>query len=354
MNALSRLRLPLSGSSNPISCSMYRLKSLHLTATKTIYTGRPIEKRILNNPIASIRPTIYAAQVAYFSSTPNPPRPPNRILGAIGTVGASAILLAGKGKYILGALKLTKFASLGSMLLTVGTYSAFYGLPYATGMVGLILIHESGHALVMRHLGIPFSPMVFIPFVGASVAMERNPQDAFEEALVAMGGPALGSMGALAVAGVAHMNGSQLLFALADFGFMINLFNLMPLGMMDGGRICGAISPYSGIVGLFMGGTLIWFNHISNPIFYLIMLAGGYQTVMRFWKPDETLPRNYYLLTNRQKGAIAGGYFGLVGGLIMAMTVNERYKKSPEQLMYEREKKYLSFRNGDNEYRFRD
>jgi Zn-dependent protease len=228
------------------------------------------------------------------------------------------------------------------MILTVGTYSAFYGLPYATGMVGLILVHESGHALVMRHLGIPFSPMVFIPFVGASVAMERNPHDAYEEALVALGGPVLGSMGALAVAGMAHLNDSQLLFALADFGFMINLFNLMPLGMMDGGRICGAISPYSGLIGLGMGGSLIWYGHITNPIFYLIMIAGGYQTVMRLWKPDESLPRNYYRLSTRQKGVVAGAYFGLVGSLIAAMAINERYKKSPEQLMYERERKQLS------------
>jgi len=347
MNALSQYRILRRVSTSPISCSMFRVKFSQLHST-TFGGKRTIRQTILNHIYIHSKPAVYAAQMKLFSSHPNPPRPPNRILGALGTVGASAILLAGKGKYILGALKLTKFASLGSMLLTVGTYSAFYGLPYATGMVGLILVHESGHALVMRHLGIPFSPMVFIPFVGASVAMERNPLDAYEEALVALGGPALGSLGALAVAGVAHMNGSQLLFALADFGFMINLFNLMPLGMMDGGRICGAISPYSGLVGLGMGGSLIWFGHITNPIFYLIMLAGGYQTVMRLWRPDESLPRNYYLLTRKQKGAIAGAYFGLVGGLIGAMAINERYKKSPEQLMYEREKRYYQ------EYRFRD
>lgn len=59
-------------------------------------------------------------------------------------------MLWGKGKYILGALKLTKFASLGSMLLTVGAYTAFYGFPYAVGMTSLILIHESGHALTSK------------------------------------------------------------------------------------------------------------------------------------------------------------------------------------------------------------
>jgi len=112
-------------------------------------------------------------------------------------IGAGGMLLLGKGKYILGALKLTKFASLGSMLLTVGAYSAFFGVPYAVGMTSLILIHESGHALTMKKLGIPFSPMVFIPFMGAAVAMRKRPKDAYEEALVAFGGPVLGSIGAL-------------------------------------------------------------------------------------------------------------------------------------------------------------
>ena len=89
------------------------------------------------------------------------------------------IMLWGKDKYILGALKLTKFASLGSMLLTVGAYTAFYGLPYATGMTSLILlIHESGHALTMKKLGIPFSPMVFIPLMVAAVAMRKRPKEA--------------------------------------------------------------------------------------------------------------------------------------------------------------------------------
>ena len=56
-------------------------------------------------------------------------------------LGAGAVIL-GKGKYILGALKLTKLAPLGSMLLSVGAYTMIFGFPYAVGMVGLILVHE--------------------------------------------------------------------------------------------------------------------------------------------------------------------------------------------------------------------
>lgn len=90
-------------------------------------------------------------------------------------------------------------------------------------MVGLIAVHEAGHALVMHQRGIPFSPMVFVPFMGAAIVMNRMPRDAWEDAVVGYGGPALGSVGAGVCAVGAHMTDSQLLFALADFGFMINL-----------------------------------------------------------------------------------------------------------------------------------
>jgi len=289
----------------------------------------------------------FAAKRIYSSSQrpPNPPR--GRLASSLGMIGAGGMLLLGKGKYILGALKLTKFASLGSMLLTVGAYTAFFGFPYAVGMTSLILIHESGHALVMKKLGIPFSPMVFIPFMGAAVAMRKRPKDAYEEALVAFGGPVLGSIGALGAAGAAHAMDSPLLFALADFGFMINMFNLIPLGSMDGGRICGAVSPYAGIVGLGLGGTMAYQGMISNPIFYLIFLAGGYETFMRLYDPLGHAPPNYYRITSGQRAAITGGYFGLVGALFAAMAWNRQYMMTPEQLQRQSFDESTHFRRYD-------
>lgn len=81
------------------------------------------------------------------------------------------MLLFGKTKYLLVALKFTKLASLGSMVLTIGTYSMFFGWPYAVGMVGLIAVHEAGHAYVLHQKGIPFSPAVFVPFVSSALSL---------------------------------------------------------------------------------------------------------------------------------------------------------------------------------------
>jgi Zn-dependent protease len=265
------------------------------------------------------------------------PRPPQRSLANMaGMAGTGALVLFGKTKYVLAALKLTKLAPLASMVLTVGTYAMFFGLPYATGMVGLILVHEIGHAAVMHMRGVPFSPMVFIPFMGAVIATKEQPRDAWEDALIAFGGPVLGSLGAGAVGIAGHTMDSQLLIALADFGLMINLFNLLPLGSMDGGRIAGALSPYMSVAGVGMGACLAYTGAIHNPLFYLILLSGTYQTFQRFYNPGA-MPPNYYAITPSQRAAIGLGYVGLVGGLALAMDINGKYKKSPEVLQRERE-----------------
>ncbi len=329
-------------------------KSVLTICQKTIYGQSILQSKISSSRVRvpkNVLPNSYAAGTiekhlpaiicCHFSAgRPKKPFTSNRLSFGAGAAALSGITLLSKGKGILAALKLTKFASLGSMLLTVGTYSAFYGLPYAAGMVGLILVHESGHALVMRHLKVPFSPMVFVPFMGAAVAMKKQPKNAYEEALIALGGPVLGTVGAMGVWGGGFALNSQLCFALADFGFMINLFNLIPIGMLDGGRIGNALSPYAGVIGVGVSGSMIALGQVSNPIFYLITLAGSYQTGMRLYNNyigyvDPSIPRNYYNISSAQRMRIGAGYFGLLGVLFTTMAVNERYKKSPERLMYE-------------------
>lgn len=265
------------------------------------------------------------------------PKKIDRLLTGAAGVGSATLLLAGKGKYLFGALKLTKFASLGSMMLTMGTYSMFFGPPYAIGMVGLITVHEAGHALVMHRLKIDFSPMVFVPFVGAVIAMKDQPRNSYTEALVAFGGPCLGTLGAVGVNAIAISTNSQLCYALAEFGYLINLFNLLPIGMMDGGRICNAISPYSGILGLGLGGGLIYYDMVQNPIFYLIMLSGAWSTFSRFYYPDKT-PADYFKITRMEKSMVTLGYFSLVGFLIAAVSFNsDRFKRSKSPKLLEQE-----------------
>mmetsp|Transcript_20329 Transcript_20329/g.47280 ORF Transcript_20329/g.47280 Transcript_20329/m.47280 type:complete len:336 (-) Transcript_20329:33-1040(-) len=200
----------------------------------------PMTTKHKHHRMALFRSPLGALSQFSSSSQPPPPqpRPPSgggnnsRMAQGFGLIGAATFLF-GKTKYLLAALKFTKLASLGSMLVTIGTYSLFFGWPYAAGMVGLIAVHEAGHAAVLQAKGIPFSPAVFVPFVGAVIATKQLPRDAWDDAVIGYGGPALGSVGAAAVAVAAHAADSQLLYALSDFGFMINLFNLLPIGSME-------------------------------------------------------------------------------------------------------------------------
>lgn len=247
----------------------------------------------------------------------------------VAAVATGAAVLMGKTKYLLVALKLTKMTPLISMLLTSFMYSFVFGWPYALGMVGQLLLHESGHAAVMRHYGVPFSPMVFIPFLGASVAMKDQPKNAYEEAMIAFGGPVAGSAAAALLAVVGASTDSALLIALADFGLMINLFNLLPIGSLDGGRIASALSPWLNVAGLVGGGFIIYVGAIHNPIFYLIMLAGTYTTVMRFISPPN---QAYSFLTSAQRLQVGVAYLALIGLLLWGMRENNKRRLTPKQI----------------------
>jgi membrane-associated protease RseP (regulator of RpoE activity) len=155
--------------------------------------------------------------------------------------------------------------------------------------------------------------------------------------MIAFGGPVLGTVAAGATAIAGNTLDSQLLYALADWGYMINLFNLLPIGSMDGGRIGNAISPMIGVAGLVGGGAMIYYNAITNPIFYLIMLGGTYSTVSRFmgWSNFEGQSKNYYNLPPRKQASLFAAYLALIAMLLAAMNENNKNRKSPKQLKQE-------------------
>eukprot|EP00501_MAST-03F_sp_TOSAG23-6_P002254 GSMAST32.ASY1.ANO1.2354.1 assembled CDS len=238
-----------------------------------------------------------------------------------GVVGFSTLAL-GKMKWVLGAAKLTKMTSLVSMLGSSIAYGFLFGPAYGVGIVGLIAVHEAGHALVMKKYGIPFSPAVFIPFMGAVISMKDQPKDVYQDAMIAFGGPVLGSAGALATGVVGHAFDSDLLIALCDFGLMINLFNLLPIGQMDGGRISSAISPFLQLGGLGIGGLMIYQGIVQNPIFYLIMMAGTFNAYQRFTGAGP--PKSYFKIGAEKRGAITVTYIALIAALLLAMAWNKK------------------------------
>jgi len=230
-----------------------------------------------------------------------------------GAVGVLLVFVLGKFKWVLAALKFAKFSTLITMIASVWVYATLWGFPFALGFVLLIFVHEAGHALVLWQQKIPAGAPVFIPFVGAVIAMKGMPRNAYVEALVGIGGPILGTLGALLCLAVGWGTGHQIWYALAYTGFMINMFNMIPIPPLDGGRITPVLSRWVWIAGLVIGGAV--FLQTRSPLLFLILLVG----VFTFFKNFKTIDRAYYDVSVQRRTTIGVSYFGLLAVMALGM-----------------------------------
>lgn len=227
------------------------------------------------------------------------------------------LFLLGKLKYIAFAGKYLTTAL--TMLLSMAAYATIFGVPFAIGFVVLILLHELGHGAAMRMRGIRAGMPVFIPFVGAAIAMKDRPRDARIEAEVGIAGPLAGGLASAACYGIGKSLGSPLFVALAHTGFFLNLFNLLPVSPLDGGRVVAAISRWFWVIGLAIAIPLAVAS--TNPILIFVIVLGGIR-MYREWKtpPEEA---SYYAIPKRTRIVIATLYFGLVALLALGMWASE-------------------------------
>ena len=175
-----------------------------------------------------------------------------KLFAPIGVVFVLILKFAAKLKFLL--LPVIKFLPIllktgGTMMLSIWAYALSWGWMFALGFVLLIFVHECGHLLVARWFGLKVGVPVFIPFMGALIALKDAPKDAWMEAWVGIGGPLLGSLGAAVCELLFLSTGIPLFRALAYTGFVLNLFNLAPIGFLDGGRIVTALSPWMWLIG---------------------------------------------------------------------------------------------------------
>ncbi len=217
-------------------------------------------------------------------------------------------------KYGALLFKLKLVVTSGSMLVSIAAYAWLWGLPFAVGFVVLIFVHELGHVIELRRQGVPASAPLFIPFLGAVIGMKQLPDDAWKEARVALAGPILGSVGAALFWIAAEANGSELLMALAFVGFFLNLFNLIPIVPLDGGRAVGALHPAIWLLGLLMMVGLVVVS--PNPILILIVVLGALELWRRWQERGEKA--EYYRLAVWQRATVAVVYLGLIAVLAVA------------------------------------
>ncbi len=244
-----------------------------------------------------------------------PTRPqPNALKRLLGPLIAAVIALAKWGAVLV---KLKFFTVAFSALASIWAYAWLFGWKFAVGFVLLIAVHEIGHVVVLRARGIDAGLPVFLPFLGAFVSMKEMPKTAYDEALSGIAGPVFGAAASFAVLGAGIALDSDLLRVLAYTGFFLNLFNLLPVLPLDGGRTAAALSPKLWVAGLLgLLAYTLWRPHV---IVLVILALGGYELYNRWRNRDTEASRLYHTLTADQRLRVGVGYAGLVLVLLWAM-----------------------------------
>jgi Zn-dependent protease len=215
----------------------------------------------------------------------------------------------------------------GSMLISIAVYAWMFssrqgwsfGIQFATGFVLLILIHELGHSLAMRYFGLSASPPIFIPFLGAVINLRQMPRNALEEAIVGIGGPVTGTLAAGITYVLYLQTGWGLLLRLAEFGFLLNLFNMLPVPPLDGGRVTAAVSPWIWIPGLLAVAAWVVFGFTQtgqiNPIFILLLLMAWPRVLGILRTRNRNNP--YYQIGWKAKWTMGAAYLLLTVSLVV-------------------------------------
>ena len=237
-----------------------------------------------------------------------------RIKRALAPLAAIGALLAKFGAILV---KLKVFTVVGSMAVSIAAYAWAWGWTFAIGLVGLLFVHEMGHVVALRHRGVRAGAPVFLPFLGAFVRLKESPRSVYIEAESALAGPYAGTLGAFAVLLAANGTGSEMLRGLAFTGFLLNLFNLLPVIPLDGGRAAAALHPALWAVGLVL--LLGYEIYRPSPIIPIILIFGGYEMYRRLRGHQSAEARAYNAMTAQQRAWVALAYLFLVVVLIFAV-----------------------------------
>jgi Zn-dependent protease len=227
-------------------------------------------------------------------------------------------------KLLLLLLSGAKFGKLlttgGTMLLSLVAYALVFGWRYAAGFVALLFVHEAGHYLAARQRGLDVGAPTFIPFVGAWIEMKQMPHDAETEAFVGLGGPLLGTVGAIGCYFLARSVDAPWLLAVSYAGFFLNLFNLIPVSPLDGGRITAVLSPRVWLLGVPVLGALMVYR--PSPMLFIVALLAAPQVWRALkYRGDSEEARTYYAVPARTK--LEYGLYYIVLTAFLAMMTGE-------------------------------
>jgi Zn-dependent protease len=196
----------------------------------------------------------------------------------------------------------------GSFVVTIAAYATQAPLAVVVGFVVITLIHEVGHAVAIRAKGLRAGFLVFIPFVGGAVTLKDQPRSVFDDAMIGLAGPFAGTLASLACLQVYKWIDDPLWLLIAFLGFALNLFNLLPIGMLDGGRISAAVTKWMWV----FGGAAVLYKVFDqpNPLTIVIAILAAFQVYASIVR--EKTDTRFYEITPIQRAGVAILYFALV------------------------------------------
>ncbi len=229
---------------------------------------------------------------------------------------------------LLGVFKLGKAGgTLFTMLISLAVYAGMFGWRYAAGFIGLLMIHEMGHFVAARQRGLAVGTPTFIPFVGAWIQLKDQPMDVETEAYVAAAGPFCGTIGATLIYFWGRDAESGLLLAIAYSGFFLNLFNLIPLSPLDGGRMTSILSPRIWFLGAPL--MLAMMAYRPSPLLVMILVL-SVPSLIKAWKFDPHAEENrlYYAASSSLKLEYGALYLGLAAYLAVMTDATHKIVQS--------------------------
>ncbi|HEY0263553.1 MAG TPA: site-2 protease family protein [Granulicella sp.] len=208
------------------------------------------------------------ALLAQRGIVPAKPQDRSRWAKWLGPLAPIAVVLS-KLKGLLFILLKAKF--LLSFALFLGVYWSLYGAWFGIGFAVQILLHELGHVFAVKRRGMKADLPVFLPLMGAYVRWQGMNIPIAVRAEIALAGPFFGLLASAACFGIFIYTKMPVFAALAHAGAWLNLVNLMPLWILDGGQAAYALNKLQR--GLLLAACLIFFAVTGQATFLLVALG---------------------------------------------------------------------------------
>jgi Zn-dependent protease len=215
-----------------------------------------------------------------YHRSPQPPSSNRAAAGWLTGIGAAALAFFKYGGLLL--LKIPALGTLVSVLISFAGYAWLRGPWFAAALIAMLFVHEMGHVVEIRRQGMQATAPIFIPFLGAAIFQRSHPTNALKQAQIGIAGPIAGTIGAT-VAFVLYLSTHNDLFLLAALlGFLINLFNMIPVWQLDGAWVLAPVSPWFMVSGFAMIVAAALFLHFVSILLVIVAVLGISTVMQRF------------------------------------------------------------------------